>query len=244
MPRRIKISPMPFLTEIFGKGLIKDLNDTEEYTEEICQHCGGTGVGIQDNPYGLKEENRKDGIFFPYKVQTISSCPHCGGTGVVKRCRNCGELLPVYRLKCSCAQQQAKDKAEKQRKWKEKIDSLRVASPEEVDENRCFYSEAFPYNEGYFADFHEFFDAWEEGDPGRERPEYCFGTDKIEFHIDADQIVENACEDLYEEAYENVSNIDALQKSIDKWAKKNGPGSTYVYHTRYKVRIPWEEAES
>ena len=45
---------------------------------------------------------------------------------------------------------------------------------------------------------------------------------------------------MYEDAFSRVSNIDELQKLIDKWADKNKPGDAYVYHTRFKIRIPWE----
>ena len=65
MPRRITIDPMPFLNEIYSKGLVKDLHDTEAYTEEICNRCKGTGLQIADNPYGLKE-NKIPGHLFPY----------------------------------------------------------------------------------------------------------------------------------------------------------------------------------
>lgn len=241
MPRRITIDPMPFLNETFGKGLIKDLYDTDAYTEEICENCKGTGMQIENNSYGLAE-NRQPGSMFPYKVQVLTSCRECSGTGVRKRCNYCGELLPRYMLKCNCETQRKKDELEKEQKRKEKINSLRIATDEEVAECKCFYSESYPYNEGYFEDFNEFFDWWNDecADKISDKPEYCLGTDSIPFKIDATDIVERACEDMYEDAFSCVSNIGELQKLIDKWADKNKPGDAYVYHTRFKIRIPWE----
>ena len=241
MPRRITIDPMPFLNDVYSKGLVKDLHDTEAYTEEICNHCKGTGLQIADNPYGLKE-NRIPGHLFPYKVQTLIPCRECSGTGVRKRCNYCGELFPLYRLKCNCDTQKKKDEAEDRRKWQERIDSMRFATDEEIKQCKVFFSDIYPYNEGYFEGFGEFFDWWNDecADKFSDKPEYCLGTDAIPFKIDATDIVERACEDMYEDAFSRVSNIDELQKLIDKWADKNKPGDAYVYHTRFKIRIPWE----
>ncbi len=137
MPRRITIDPMPFLNETFGKGLVKDLHDTEAYTEEICSRCKGTGLQIADNPYGLKE-NKIPGNLFPYKVQALIPCRECAGKGIRKRCNYCGELFPLYRLKCNCDTQRKKDEAEDRRKWQERIDSMRFATDEEIAQCKAF----------------------------------------------------------------------------------------------------------
>ncbi len=52
--------------------------------------------------------------------------------------------------------------------------------------------------------------------------------------------MERACEDLYEDSFDYVTNIDELQMLIDRWIEKNKPCDAYVYHTRFKIRIPWE----
>lgn len=65
--------------ELIGKKLIKDLHDNEE----ICPVCHGTGLRIEDNPYGLSDDPDKRAGQFPYKHQSIRFCPNCYN-GVVR----------------------------------------------------------------------------------------------------------------------------------------------------------------
>lgn len=65
--------------ELIGKKLIKDLHDNEE----ICPVCHGTGLRIEDNPYGLSDNPDKRAGQFPYKHQSIRFCPNCYN-GVVR----------------------------------------------------------------------------------------------------------------------------------------------------------------
>lgn len=232
------IDATKYFQSLFGE-LIKDLHETDEYKEELCEHCKGTGLTLYDNPYGLSEEKRV-GVLFPYKHQAIGFCPHCYN-GVVRRCKRCGELIPRGWLKHNCPEQRKVDEEKKEKEEKNFLDSLREATAGEIAGQRMLYSEYYPYNEGYFEDFDEFFDTWEsEHEDEDPKPEFCFGTDTAGFSIDAESIVENACEDLYEGAFEDCSHIDELQSAIDDWAKKYGPGDSYCYHRRFKIRIPWE----
>lgn len=52
--------------ELIGKKLIKDLHDNEE----ICPVCHGTGLRIEDNPYGLSDDPDKRAGQFPYNHQS------------------------------------------------------------------------------------------------------------------------------------------------------------------------------
>ena len=61
--------------ELIGKKLIKDLHDNEE----ICPVCHGTGLRIEDNPYGLSDDPDKRAGQFPYKHQSIRFCPARSG---------------------------------------------------------------------------------------------------------------------------------------------------------------------
>ena len=45
----------------FNLKLKKDLQEDEV----ICPKCGGTGLQVDDNPFGLKGENSR--VMFPYK---------------------------------------------------------------------------------------------------------------------------------------------------------------------------------
>ena len=51
--------------ELIGKKLIKDLHDNEE----ICPVCHGTGLRIEDNPYGLSDDPDKRAGQFPYTAK-------------------------------------------------------------------------------------------------------------------------------------------------------------------------------
>lgn len=83
--------------ELIGKKLIKDLHDNEE----ICPVCHGTGLRIEDNPYGLSDDPDKRAGQFPYKHQSIRFCPNCYN-GVVRFCPDCGKQIPRCRTLCDC----------------------------------------------------------------------------------------------------------------------------------------------
>lgn len=83
--------------ELIGKKLIKDLHDNEE----ICPVCHGTGLRIEDNPYGLSDDPDKRAGQFPYNHQSIRFCPNCYN-GVVRFCPDCGKQIPRYRTLCDC----------------------------------------------------------------------------------------------------------------------------------------------
>ena len=232
------IIPKEEIDKVLNVGLKKDLIQCEDYNEEICPTCHGTGVTIHDNPYGLFEQAGP--VRFPYVQQSIGFCPDCYN-GVVKRCLHCGKIIPKGRLKCECripAERQKKE--EEHRKM---IDELRWATPEESVQD-MYYSPEYPYNEGYFETFEDFFDAWYDNhSPEDAKPECCFPTHKCSMTLDMEGIVADACDELYEDAFDDVGNIKELQDLVDAWIKKNGPGDSFLYHESYKIRIPWGEAE-
>ena len=63
--------------------------------------------------------------------------------------------------------------------------------------------------------------------------------------IDATDIIENATEDLYEDAIDSISDKarKELQEYLDNWCKACGVGTTYYESHKYKVRIPWESVD-
>ena len=147
----------------------------------------------------------------------------------------------------------ARHEAEEQ-KIIDAFDKAEIA-PEEV-EKACefFYSDYYSRGDGYFSDWDEFFDDWdersdEEDDLGIKanlrRPEYVWVTRAVEMSISADSIIENATQDLYEDAISDISDekIAELQEFLDRWCKTCGVGTTYYESNKYKVRIPWEEYE-
>ena len=103
--------------ELIGKKLIKDLHDNEE----ICPVCHGTGLRIEDNPYGLSDDPDKRAGQFPYNHQSIRFCPNCYN-GVVRFCPDCGKQIPRYRTLCDCDAVVQRRQQEENRKEKERLE--------------------------------------------------------------------------------------------------------------------------
>jgi hypothetical protein len=219
--------------------LRKDLHNNEE----ICPTCKGVGLVIADNPYGLENSLNNNHIpVFPYKHQALRFCPTCYN-GVIRRCKYCGEIIPNLYTKCNCEKQQEVDFIERQKKMAEKLANAPEATSEILKKSDYFYSDSYSYNDGYFSDWEDFFEDWyanhEVDDP---RPEYVWATEPYEMSIDAYNLIENATEDLYEDAIHDISDekLDELQELLNNWCKNSGVQTTY-YQSKYKVKIPWEE---
>ena len=62
----------------------------------------------------------------------------------------------------------------------------------------------------------------------------------------ADDLIERACEDLHEDARDQISraDINELQGFLDIWAKKQSGTETYTCDPRYAIRIPWQQASN
>ena len=238
-PKTVFITDTEYIKSLVNANLKKDLHDNEE----ICQHCHGTGMVVVNNRYGLSDDPDKIKGHFPYNHQSISFCPNCYN-GIVYRCPLCGNLIKRGRLVCDCEAQKEIERQKIAKKMQEEFEKAPVAPKEIVDSMECFYSDCYDYNDGYFFDFGEFFECWANNHVKNEdRPFYCWVTDSIEMSIDAYDVIMSATEDLYEDAYSNISSKakEELQKYIDDWCKRCGVGTTYYESHKYKVRIPWEE---
>ena len=105
------------------------------------------------------------------------------------------------------------------------------------------YREDYQHNNGFFYDLNDLYKYCE--DAGEELPDYVWGTQTDMIHIDADSIVEQACEDLHEDAYYSIDykDIKDLQKMLDDWCKEQTCTVTYYPDYRYAIKIPWEDCE-
>lgn len=115
------------------------------------------------------------------------------------------------------------------------------ADDEIVKSMGIYYSDQYGYNEGYFTDWDEFFDYLYDTEI---HPEYVWGTTECKISIDADNIIQNVVEDLWEDARDNISLDDEneLQEFLDKWCKKQSGTTTYEVDYRYAIKVPWEMA--
>ena len=238
-PVRKTVDVTDVFGELIGKKLIKDLHDNEE----ICPVCHGIGLRIDDNPYGLSDDLDKSAGHFPYKHQSIRFCQNCYN-GIVRRCPDCGKQLPRCRLVCDCEAVQQRRQQEADRKEKEQFEKAEKHEPNCLGSMFVMaQSDFFPYNEGYFSYWEDFFDIWnEDREEFSKKPLYVWGTEKIEMSLDASSIISSACEDLYEDAYDDIGSaaIAELQEYLDKWKKKYGRDA-FILTTKHAIRIPWED---
>ena len=61
-----------------------------------------------------------------------------------------------------------------------------------------------------------------------------------EISIDADSVIENACDGLHEDALENCDSA-ALQNVIDKWCENQSGTTTYYPCYEEFVKIDWSK---
>lgn len=240
-PTHLTIDAMPYLQEILGNGIIKDLQENEE----ICPVCKGTGLQVDDNVYGLRNDPDKS-RHFPYKHQSVISCRNCFN-GVVRICRHCGkQIVRGYTIcKCEGAKLERKNKEDaKEQERLSKIKKLKYDDPI-VLELEMFYLEEYPYNNGYFTEWEELFE-WVEGDcfdnDDFDPPKYAYPTEKVFFSLDTDSILEQACDDLHEDAYDNLCDIKELDNFLNEWSSKQIGAATYMMNWKYAIEIPWELA--
>jgi len=212
----------------FNLKLKKDLQEHET----ICSHCGGTGLQVDDNPFGLKEENSK--IHFPYKQQTIVGCRHCYN-GVQSRCLHCDKILDRGTSQCNCDKSRWKREEELWEKDLEKWNKAKKISYEQACKD---YEMVYIDNYDKYLTPDEIGEYLEEYDTIHKSDLWIYGTYIMELYMDASDILENACSDLYEDARDNISNEDEkeLQLLLDKWCEDNKQGTT-SYYADYKVGI-------
>lgn len=225
---------MPIRTEYidvsFNLKLQKDLQEHEV----ICSHCGGTGLQVDNNPFGLKGENSK--IHFPYKQQTIVGCRHCYN-GVQKKCLLCGKVLDRGSCQCDCEQYKIERKKERQNEDLETWNKTKKISFEEACEK---------YEMLYVSDYDKYinvdeFEDWLH-DENFQLDEVIllktYGTYTMDLTMDASDIIENACSDLHEDAMDNISDKDQkeLQILLNQWCENNKAGTT-TYYADFKVGV-------
>ena len=237
-PKKIFVKDKAYIKSLINASLEKDLCEGEE----LCSVCHGTGMTICNNVYGLEGDPDKR-MMFPYRHQSLSFCQNCYN-GIVHRCKLCGELMPKGYLKHNCEAQRELDRIKREKEEAEEFANAPLASPDIIKDMQMFYSDHYDCGDGYFGDWETFFDYWfDEHEPEEPRPEYVWATESVNMKIDADRVLETATEDLYEDAFADISDqeVNELQSYLDDFCKRCGVGTTY-YRGKYKVRIPWEEA--
>ena len=205
--------------------LIKDLQDDEV----ICEHCNGTGLRIEDNVYGIQGEYSRNP--FPYKHQSISFCQYCYN-GIQHKCPYCGKILERGSSKCDC------EGYKKEQLEKEKIKEVELFKKAKkikfIDYQGLFLNNERVIDKDEFAD-----NLYDKIKDGEDCLTYVFGTVKEPvMNIDFNEIINNACEDGYEEmdSYLDYEGVKEIQELIDKWIIKQGD-SNYCYWENTRVVV-------
>lgn len=237
-PKTEFVSDKEYIESLINANFKKDLHDNEE----VCPFCHGTGMRIADNPYGLSDDPEKRAGWFPYQHQSLTFCSHCYN-GVIKRCEHCGEFITRGYTVHNCEKQKEIDAQEYEKKRQLELIDAPLAPSDVLKKSDFFYSDDYGYNDGYFSEWEDFFEYWRDNceDSDCKRPEYVWATDPVRMSINAADIIENATQDLYEDASDDISNSKQkeLQDFLDSWCENCGVNMTY-YQSKYKVRIPWE----
>lgn len=237
-PIREIVIDKEYMEKLCEVALKKDLSENEE----VCSFCHGTGLVISDNVYGIHGDPNKQFGMFPYKNQSVNFCPRCYN-GVVRRCKLCGEIMDRGVLRHNCEEQQKIDKQELEEKREQRFNEAQLISIEEAGKYFYLYSEDISFNQGFFSNWDEFFEAWEnESQLKKNKPLYVYVTEPEELHIDMTNVIENACEDLGDDAVDQIdwNAVKQLQQIVDNWCKKDSGVSKYYYpNYNYKVKIPW-----
>lgn len=239
--KHISLNVTEEIKNILPGTLEKDLMDNEI----ICPACQGLGIVLANNVYGIKGDTSEVAkkSMFPYNHQAIKFCPNCYN-GVIRLCEYCGNPLPRGRLKCDCEQQRVKDKEEKRIKYQETIEKAKEVDIEFV--STYLYDEQTDH---YFAEIEDFVDEYKddtefENDEEmlENLPEVLWVCSKAEISMDADWIIENACEELHEDARDNISDKEEkeLQEFLDKWCEKQTGTTTYYPCYKEYVRVQKE----
>lgn len=215
----MKTVEVPF---VFNAKLKKDLMDDER----ICSVCHGTGLEIVDNYYSIKG---LEGT--PYRHQSISSCHNCYN-GVIKVCKFCGKEIKRGSCGCSCDAYIASKRAKRKQQESERIQKL--------------FEGAYPLSLGKAARELEYVHVEEteeyicadDSDLIREKLAegyHVFATDPVEMQLDAYNVCESACEELREDAMDNL-NTDSLQEVLNKWVQEEAKG-TLTFYPNYDIAI-------
>ena len=243
--KHISINVSEEIKNILPDTLEKDLQDHEE----LCPVCHGLGVAIDNNIFGIKGDTSEAAkkSMFPYNHQAIKFCPNCFN-GVIRLCQYCGKQIRKGSIdSCDCEQYKAKEEKERRIKYQEKIPKAEEVNIKDIDSDMWLYDEQ---TDDYFSDVDYFVDAYKDSDEYESDDEMMNNlplvlwlTDPVDISMDADWIIENACEELHEDASENISNINKqeLQDMLDEWCKEQtGTRTIYPNYKKYvRVRKEW-----
>lgn len=250
--KHISLNTSEEIKKILPKTLEKDLQDNER----ICPVCHGLGIKLYNDVYGIENDTSEAAKhkMLPYNNQALLFCPNCYN-GVITLCEYCGQPLPKWHSKCTCNGQKEKDKEEKLIKLRDRIDRAKEIAWTEAkyyvyDKNSDrffedtdgfvgYYLEEYSYKKAKYNSFDEFFEECV--------PKVLWNCSVEHMSMDADSIIESACEELHEDAEDSISGKDRieLQQILNDWCRKQIGTETYYpnYDEYVKVHKDWFDEE-
>lgn len=98
------------------------------------------------------------------------------------------------------------------------------------------------YGDSYFADVHELAEWLDDQEflaQGDDRPVFAFCCEEHPFpEINLQGILESACDDMDDDAYERLDGIDELEAACEKFREANKGVTSWYVDNNCKVRIP------
>lgn len=242
--KKIRLNVQDEVKRLLPETLEKNLTDHQM----ICPACHGLGIIKRNQPFGVKDESERVKW---YGNEYFTWCPNCY-FGVVELCEFCGYPLNKGSKHCNCDGYKEHEEMLIEKKQQEAIKKAKVET--NLKEIECVYDEK---SEQYFFDLESFIDEYkelyydfvEEGGSDFEIffkttvPEVLWVCTATSISINANKIIEDACEGLHEDAYSNIESSDEqeLQKYLDSWCKKQTATTTYYpdYSKYVKVERSW-----
>ncbi|WP_062408416.1 hypothetical protein [Paenibacillus naphthalenovorans] len=209
-----------------------------EDNEVLCPVCSGTSLHIQ----GIPLAQVTNGIYEIKKFGRYDTIVGCGSCyyGVQKKCEHCDNLLGRSNL-CTCDKSRWEQRNKEEQKEREKWGKInKITYKEALDKYEMIYIDGF---EKYCApdELSEYLQ-WYLDDNREVTVEdilslRIYGTYITNAMFDATSILENATEELHEEAYDRSKHIlNKLQSYLDEIAKEI-QRDTLTYFPDEKVGI-------
>ena len=240
--KHISINLSEEISKVLPDTLEKDLQDNEA----ICPTCSGLGIVAFHNRYGIEGDISEIAKKFrlPYDRQALSFCPDCFN-GVIKLCEYCGKPFRKGWLACDCEHYQEQKRQEKATKYQETIAKAKAVDIKSVttylydEETDNYFPDDGEFAEYYWqryfdnkSDYHSFDEYFEQ-----KVPSVLWVCSESSISINVYDTVENACEELHEEAMDSIGSKDMkdLQTMIDDWCGKQT--GTLTYYPCYKEYV-------
>lgn len=170
---------------------------------------------VPPKPLFLKGEDEPVAYFCQDCKNVINAehhCPYCGPY----RCA-CGKVIEQrksYKFRCNSCETDHNNEIYKQQK--ERLMNAELTEPTKMV--LCDCCEKFFEWDG-FEYAHEY-----EG-----LPERVWACEEVAIGMDAESIAESACENMHEEAWDQISqsDLDSLRSNLDEWCEKVGVTSWF-----------------